>query len=70
MARAPVEHKDKEEYLDIAAHLRPLLDKIDGFIPIERFESLSNAGKILSLSFWHDERAIEEWRLMGWQERV
>jgi heme-degrading monooxygenase HmoA len=52
----------KQEYLDIAAHLRPLLDKIDGFISIERFESLSNPGKILSLSFWRDEKAVEEWR--------
>jgi heme-degrading monooxygenase HmoA len=52
----------KQEYLDIAAHLRPLLDKIDGFISIERFESLSNPGKILSLSFWRDEKAVEKWR--------
>ena len=40
-----------QEYLDIAARLRPLLDDIDGFISIERFESLSQPGKILSLSF-------------------
>jgi heme-degrading monooxygenase HmoA len=52
----------KAEYLDIAAHLRPLLDEIDGFISIERFESLSQPGKILSLSFWRDEAAIEAWR--------
>lgn len=52
----------KQEYLDIAASLRPLLDNIDGFISIERFESLSEPGKILSLSFWRDEKAIEEWR--------
>lgn len=54
----------KQEYLDIAAHLRPQLDKIDGFISIERFQSLSNPGKILSLSFWRDEKAVEEWRQM------
>jgi heme-degrading monooxygenase HmoA len=54
----------KQAYLDIAAHLRPLLDKIDGFISIERFESLSNPGKILSLSFWRDEQAVEAWRRM------
>lgn len=52
----------KQEYLDIAARLRPLLDGIDGFILIERFESLSQPGKILSLSFWRDEAAIEAWR--------
>ncbi len=50
------------EYLDIAASLRPLLDAIDGFISIERFESLTEPGKILSLSFWRDEEAIEKWR--------
>jgi heme-degrading monooxygenase HmoA len=51
-----------EQYLDIAADLRPLLDGIDGFISIERFESLSEPGKILSLSFWRDEAAIVQWR--------
>lgn len=53
---------DRETYLDIAAQLRPLLDGIDGFISIERFESLSRPGKVLSLSFWRDEAAIESWR--------
>jgi heme-degrading monooxygenase HmoA len=52
----------RQEYLDIAAGLRPLLDNIDGFISIERFESLNEPGKILSLSFWRDETAIKEWR--------
>jgi len=52
----------KMEYLDIAAALRPLLDDIDGFISIERFESLVEPGKILSLSFWRDEDAIAQWR--------
>ena len=51
-----------QEYLDIAASLRPQLDKIEGFISIERFESLAEPGKILSLSLWRDEKAIEEWR--------
>jgi heme-degrading monooxygenase HmoA len=50
------------EYLDIAAQLRPELEKIDGFISIERFRSLSREGKILSLSFWRDEDAIARWR--------
>lgn len=51
-----------DEYLGIAADLRPLLDGIDGFISIERFASLTTEGKVLSLSFWRDEAAIAEWR--------
>jgi heme-degrading monooxygenase HmoA len=54
----------RETYLNIAAELRPLLDEIDGFISIERFESLSTPGKVLSLSFWRDEEAIQRWRTM------
>ncbi|WP_426702629.1 antibiotic biosynthesis monooxygenase family protein [Rhodanobacter sp. Col0626] len=52
----------RQEYLDMAARLRPLLDGIDGFISIERFESLTMRGKILSLSFWRDEEAVAHWR--------
>jgi heme-degrading monooxygenase HmoA len=52
----------KQAYLDIAAELRPLLSEIDGFVSIERFESLYEPGKILSLSFWRDEEAVEKWR--------
>ena len=52
----------KQEYLDLAASLRPQLEKIDGFISIERFASLSNEGKVLSLSVFRDEAAIEAWR--------
>jgi heme-degrading monooxygenase HmoA len=52
----------KQAYLDIAAALRPLLEQIDGFISIERFESLSEPGKILSLSFFRDEAAVQTWR--------
>jgi heme-degrading monooxygenase HmoA len=52
----------RQEYLDIAAALRPRLEQMDGFISIERFESLSEKGKILSLSFWRDDAAIAEWR--------
>ena len=51
-----------QEYLDLAASLRPELEKIDGFISIERFSSLVNEGKIVSLSFWRDEQALERWR--------
>jgi heme-degrading monooxygenase HmoA len=56
----------RQEYLDIAAQLRSLLDGIDGFISIERFESLTAPGKILSLSFWRDEDAVAQWRNMEW----
>jgi heme-degrading monooxygenase HmoA len=52
----------KQDYLDIAAELKPLLEKIDGFISIERFESLYEPGKILSLSFFRDEAAVNSWR--------
>lgn len=52
----------QEEYLEIAGRLRPMVDEIDGFISIERFESLTQPGKILSLSFWRDEEAVTEWR--------
>lgn len=52
----------RDDYLELASALRPQLDSIDGFISIERFESLSQPGKLLSLSFWRDEAAIEEWR--------
>lgn len=53
---------DRQGYLGLAADLRPLLDDIDGFISIERFESLSEPGRLLSLSFWRDEEAIRAWR--------
>lgn len=52
----------KADYLDIAAQLRPELEKIDGFVSVERFASLSNEGKLLSLSFWRDEAAVISWR--------
>jgi heme-degrading monooxygenase HmoA len=54
----------KQEYLDIAAGLRPLLEQIDGFISVERFESLSEPGKILSLSMFRDEAAVARWRAL------
>ena len=52
----------RDAYLGKAADLRPLLDGIDGFLSIERFESLSVPGKVLSLSFWRDEEAVKAWR--------
>jgi len=56
-------HSDrKSAYLDTAERLRPLLAQVDGFISIERFESLAQPGKVLSLSFWRDEEAVRQWR--------
>lgn len=52
----------KQEYLDIAARMRPLLEDVDGFISVERFQSLTNPNKLLSLSFFRDEAAVAEWR--------
>ena len=52
----------REDYLDIAAELRPRLQEIDGFISVERFESLTEPGKVLSLSFFRDEEAVKAWR--------
>jgi len=52
----------KDAYLDIAARLKPTLEQIDGFISVERFQSLSNPEKMLSLSFFRDEAAVQEWR--------
>ena len=52
----------RQEYLDAAAALRPHLEQMDGFVSIERFSSLSQPGKVLSLSFWRDEEAVRNWR--------
>lgn len=52
----------REAYLDLAAALREDLETIDGFISVERFESLKEPGKLLSLSFWRDEAAVAAWR--------
>src|SRR5512141_2276785 len=52
----------QDAYLDAAATLKPLLEKIDGFISVERFQSLATPGKLLSLSFWRDEEAVARWR--------
>ncbi|MDB5936997.1 MAG: antibiotic biosynthesis monooxygenase [Massilia sp.] len=53
----------QQEYLDAAAQLRPQLEAMDGFVSIERFASLTQSGKMLSLSFWRDEAAVLAWRI-------
>jgi len=54
----------RQEYLDTAHALRDALQAIDGFISIERFESLTHPGRLLSLSFWRDEEAVARWRTL------
>lgn len=51
-----------DAYLEHAARLRPVLEQIDGFISVERFRSLSNPNKLVSLSFWRDEASVQAWR--------
>lgn len=60
----------REAYLAAAASLRHHLDTIDGFISIERFESLTQPGKLLSLSFWRDEEAVRRWRTLDEHRHV
>ncbi|MEP3440753.1 antibiotic biosynthesis monooxygenase [Sulfitobacter sp.] len=56
-------HPDKKDaYLAMAAEMRPLVEQIDGFISVERFQSLTNPDKLLSISFFRDEAALDEWR--------
>ena len=55
----------QQRYLDLAAQLRPLLADIDGFISVERFQSLSQPDKLLSLSYWRDEQAVAAWRQLA-----
>lgn len=55
----------RQDYLEIAASLRSLLEEVDGFLSVERFESLTTTGKILSLSFFRDEEAVQRWRTLS-----
>ena len=54
-----------DPYLEMAAEMRPLAEGIDGFISVERFGSLTTEGKLLSLSFWRDEAALDAWRKLA-----
>jgi heme-degrading monooxygenase HmoA len=63
-----VELKDAQamdRYLELADALRPQLDAIDGFVSIDRFSSLANPNKLLSLSLWTDDVAVQQWRNMS-----
>jgi heme-degrading monooxygenase HmoA len=52
----------EQDYFDLAGNLRPELEAIDGFISVERFRSVSDEGRYVSLSFWRDEAAVTSWR--------
>jgi heme-degrading monooxygenase HmoA len=54
----------EQDYLDIAAQMRPMLEQVDGFISVERFQSLTDPDKLLSLSFFRDEEAVAAWRAL------
>ncbi|WP_102107840.1 antibiotic biosynthesis monooxygenase family protein [Oceaniglobus roseus] len=54
----------RDEYLDIAAAMRPMVDEVEGFLGVERFQSLTNPEKLLSLSFFEDEDAVARWRTL------
>ena len=60
----------ESEYLDTAAAIREQLEQVDGFISVERFASLSQPGKLLSLSFWRDEAAVKRWRTLEVHRRA
>jgi heme-degrading monooxygenase HmoA len=59
-----------DRYFEIAAALKAELESIDGFISVERFESLAKAGRFLSLSFWRDEASVRTWRCHGMHRRA
>jgi len=59
---AEVNASNQARYLSLAAELKPLLSEVEGFIAIERFQSLTTPGKILSLSWWQDEQAVVRWK--------
>ena len=52
-------HGRKQDYLDIAAAMRPMVEEIEGFISVERFQSMSNPDKLLSISFFEDQAAVD-----------
>ena len=55
----------KDAYLDIAATMRPMVEQVEGFISVERFQSLTNPDKLLSISFFEDEDAVHRWRQLA-----
>ncbi len=60
----------RDDYFDIAAEMRPMIDEVEGFISVERFQSLMDPAKILSLSFFEDEEAVQRWRTLAAHRRA
>src|SRR5687767_3825444 len=60
----------KDAYLAAAARLGPLAKDVDGFLGIERFESISNPGKMLAISYWRDEEALNGWRNLDIHKKI
>jgi heme-degrading monooxygenase HmoA len=60
----------KDAYLAMAKHLKPILERVEGFVDNERFESLRRPGWLLSHSTWADEKAVVRWRTVGEHHRV
>ena len=60
----------KDEYLDIAAEMRPMVEEVEGFISVERFQSLTDPKKLLSISFFEDEAALDRWRQLAAHRRA
>jgi heme-degrading monooxygenase HmoA len=52
----------EQDYLDLAAQLKPEVEEIDGFISVERFKSMTKAGRLVSVSYWRDEDSVKRWR--------
>ena len=50
------------DYMALVAQLKPELEKADGFVSLERFESITTPGKFVSLQFWRDEESVRKWR--------
>ena len=60
----------KADYLELAAEMRPMIEEVEGFISVERFQSLTNPEKLLSISFFEDEVAVDRWRKLAAHRRV
>ncbi len=60
----------KADYLELAAEMRPIIDKVEGFISVERFQSLTDPDKLLSISFFEDEVAVDRWRKLAAHRNV
>ncbi|HEY7239345.1 MAG TPA: antibiotic biosynthesis monooxygenase [Burkholderiales bacterium] len=52
------------DYMELVGTLKADLDQADGFISLERFESITTKGKFVSLQFWRDEESVRKWRIL------